>query len=37
MNLDSDWDAYCKQLETIGLAQYIETTQTAYNSYLATH
>ncbi len=37
MNLDSDWDAYCKQLDTIGLAQYIETTQTAYNSYLATH
>lgn len=31
MDIDSDWDAYLAELKTIGLAEYLETSQTAYD------
>lgn len=31
MDLDNDWDAYLAELDTIGLKEYLETSQTAYD------
>jgi putative aldouronate transport system substrate-binding protein len=31
LDLDSDWDAYLNELETIGLERYLEIYQTAYD------
>ncbi|NLA74600.1 MAG: hypothetical protein GX846_03870, partial [Deltaproteobacteria bacterium] len=35
MDLDSDWEAYLNQIDTIGLDKYIAWTQEAYDSFLA--
>jgi len=31
MNIDSDWDAYVKELDNIGLQTYIEVSQKAFD------
>ena len=31
MDLDKDWDGYVSELEKIGLSDYMELLQTAYN------
>jgi putative aldouronate transport system substrate-binding protein len=35
MNLDSDWDSYVEQLNSIGLEEYMATANQAYQSYLS--
>lgn len=34
LDLDKDWDSYLEELEAIGLSQYIEISQTAYDRML---
>ncbi len=31
MDIEADWDAYISELETIGLSEYLEISQTAYD------
>ena len=31
LDIEKDWDGYLRELDTMGLAQYMETSQTAYD------
>ena len=31
LDIEKDWDSYLKELESIGLSQYLEVSQIAYD------
>jgi putative aldouronate transport system substrate-binding protein len=31
LDIEKDWDGYLRELDAMGLAQYMETSQTAYD------